>query len=78
MYELSATVIHLVASHAFAADISVRFAGKSYHRDGEKIEMPRRMSFRGLRTSLSLVTRGRDIGMKKGREEKKKFFSTST
>lgn len=28
MYELSATVIHLVARHAFAADISVRVCGK--------------------------------------------------
>lgn len=36
VYELSATVIHLVACHAFAADISVWFAGKSYHGVGEK------------------------------------------
>lgn len=28
VYELSATVIHLVARHAFAADISVRVCGK--------------------------------------------------
>lgn len=48
------------------------FAGKSYHRDGiKKIQMPRRMSFRGLRTSLSSVTRGGGGILEWKKEEKK-------
>lgn len=48
------------------------FAGKSYHRDGiKKIQMPRRMSFRGLRTSLSSVTRGGEGYWNEKRRKKK-------
>lgn len=70
VYQLSATVIHLVASHAFAADISVWSAGKSYRETG-KIEVPRRMSFRGLRLLFHWLHRGRKRKIEKERERKR-------
>lgn len=73
VYELSATVIHLVARHAwFAADISVaRFAGKSYHetgknRDATPDEFSRLQNF----SFISDTGEEGDIGMRKEEREK--------
>lgn len=73
VYELSATVIHLVARHAFAADISVRVCGKklSPRRDKKNPNATSDEFSRLENFSLIGDTRGgRDIGMKKGGKKK--------
>lgn len=73
VYELSATVIHFVARHAFAADISVRVCGKklSPRRDKKNPNATSDEFSRLENFSLIGDTRGgRDIGMKKGGKKK--------
>lgn len=69
VYELSATVIHLVARHAFVADISVWFAGKSYHGKRGKNRSATTDEFSRPEIPLSLVTHreNENIGKKKER-----------
>lgn len=73
VYELSATVIHLVARHAFAADISVRVCGKKLSPRRDK-KNPNATSDEFSRLeNFSLIgdtQGGRDIGMKKGGKKK--------